>query len=195
MTVGSLDRRLAVLLAGSLALIAVLRFVVFADRGAAVVVPTQSVAVAEKRLEHLRQLAAMVKGKEEVLKAGQAELDTREAGVLKADTRAQAQAQLIDRVQAMAKSYGIDSHGVERMAEAVVSNDYGEVSVEVAFTCGIEQLVNLLAGLADDPQILATNQIRISGGTDKKKNIQVRLFVTGIVPRKLFPEKKPGATS
>jgi len=194
MTVGSLDRRNLVLLAVSLVVMAVLRFVVLADRGASsVVAPTESVPLAERRLDHLRQMASTLAGEEQMLKQAQAELATREAGMLKADTRPQAQAQLIDRVQAVAKANGIDSHGVERMADALVSNDYGEVTVEVAFTCGIEQLVNLLAALADEPQILATSEIRISGGTDKNKNVQVHLAVTGIVPRKLFPEKKGGA--
>ncbi len=60
----------------------------------------------------------------------------------------------------------------------------------VTFTCGIEQLVNLLAALANQPQILATNEIQVTGGTDKKKNVQVRLSLSGVVPRKLVPEKK-----
>ena len=38
------------------------------------------------------------------------------------------------------------------------------------FGCGIDQLVNFLAALADQPQILATNEIRVTGGADKKKN-------------------------
>ena len=141
----------------------------------------------------MRQLAATVPAKEEMLKQAQAELAAREKGVMRADTAPQAQAQLIDLVQTVAKANGIDSHGVERMDAKAVSKDYGEVSVEVAFTCGIEELVNLLAALADQPQILSTNEIRVNGGTDKKKNIQVRLGVTALVPRKLLPEKKGAA--
>src|SRR5579872_6944162 len=149
MTVGSIDRRQVILLAAGLAVIAILRFVVLADRtGSAVVAPTESIPLAERRLERLRQMASTLNGEEQMLKQAQAELATREAGMLKADTRPQAQAQLINLVQAVAKANGIDSHGVERMADALVSNDYGEVTVEVAFTCGIEQLVNLLAALA-----------------------------------------------
>lgn len=194
MTVGSLNRRHLILLVTGLAVIAILRFVVLADHtGSAVVAPTESVPLAERRLDRLRQMASTLDGEEQILKQAQAELATREAGMLKADTRPQAQAQLIDVVQAVAKANGIDSHGVERMADAVISSDYGEVTVEVAFTCGIEQLVNLLAALADDPRILSTSQIRVSGGTDKNKNVQVHLAVTGLVSRKLFPEKKGGA--
>ena len=60
----------------------------------------------------------------------------------------------------------------------------------VTFTCGIEQLVNFLAAMANEPQIVATNEINISGGTDKKKNVQVRLSLSGVVPKKLVPAKK-----
>jgi hypothetical protein len=70
-----------------------------------------------------------------------------------------------------------------------MANEYGEVSVVETFTCGMEQLVNLLADLANQPQILATNEIDISGGNDKKKNVQVRLSLSGVVPRKLVPKK------
>jgi hypothetical protein len=59
----------------------------------------------------------------------------------------------------------------------------------VAFTCGIEQLVNLLAALGNQAPILATNEISVVGGTDKKKNVQVRLTVSAVVPRKLLPKK------
>ena len=63
----------------------------------------------------------------------------------------------------------------------------------VPFTCAIEQLVNFLAALANESAILATSEIHISGGSDKKKNLQVRLSLSGVVPRKLVPVRKgPG---
>ena len=37
------------------------------------------------------------------------------------------------------------------------------------FTCLIEQLVNLLAALANEPEMLSTNEIQVNGGTDKNK--------------------------
>ena len=64
------------------------------------------------------------------------------------------------------------------------------VSVGVTFTCGIEQLVNFLAAIANEPQILATNEINITGGGDKKKNIVVRLSLSGVVPKRLVPAKR-----
>ncbi|HEY1217317.1 MAG: type II secretion system protein GspM [Bryobacteraceae bacterium] len=195
MTIGNLDRRSrAILVAGAALLIPAVawRFGLFAGLDTGTAAAGEAIPVAEKRLETLRVKAASVAGKEARLKQAQAELATREKGILKADTKNQAQAQLLELVQAIAKANGIEVHGVERMGEAVISGDYGEVSVEVAFVCGIDQLVNLMAALADQPQILATNVLRVNGGNDKKKNIQVHLSVGALVARKLLPEKKGG---
>ena len=72
-------------------------------------------------------------------------------------------------------------------------SDYGEASVTVRFTCLIEQLVNLLAALANEPEMLSTNEIQVTGGTDKNKTIQVRLTLSGVVSKKLVPRRRPGA--
>ncbi len=184
------DRRLLFGLLAVLAVVVIYRFGLSGDSSATVVAPTESVAVAERRLERLRQLAATVPGKEAVLKQAAAELQTREAGVLKADTAAQAQAQLLDVIRRVASANGIDARGAEEMRVKALANDYGEVSVAVTFTCGIEQLVNFLAALANEPQILATDEMTITGGNDKKKAVQVRLSLSGVVPKKLVPEKK-----
>ena len=182
------------LVAGAALLIpaAAWRFGLFAGSDTGTVAAAEAIPIAEKRLESLRVRSASVPEKEVRLRQAQAELATREKGILRADTKNQAQAQLIELLQAIAKANGIEVRGVERMSESVLSGDYGEVSVEVTFVCGIDQLVNLMAALADQPQILATNELRINGGNEKKKNIQVRLSVGALVERKLLPEKKGG---
>ena len=189
--IGALDRKkLAILLAG-LALLAIRLVTLFRDTPAAVVASAESVPIAERRLERMRQLAATVPGEEAVLQQARAELTAREAGILKADTAAQAGAQLLDVIRNAAMANGIDARGAEEVNRVKpLANDYGEVSVTVTFTCGIEQLVNFLAGLANEPQILATNEINVSGGNDKNKNVQVRLSLSGVVPKKLAPERK-----
>jgi hypothetical protein len=191
MTVGTLDRRTLFVLLGGLLLIAVLRFGVYGDKQTPVVAPSESIPVAEGRLERLRQIAATVPGKEAVLKKASAELESREKGILKADTAAQAQAQLLNVIHTVAAANGIDARGAEGFpAPKPLDKDYGEVSVPVTFGCGIDQLVNFLAALANEPEVLATNEIQVMGGNDKKKNLQVRLSVSGVVPKKLVPEKK-----
>lgn len=189
MTISAKDRRNLVIIGAGVILI-FLRLGLQNDSATPVVTSTDSIPIAERRLERLRQIAATVPGKEAVLKQATSELEKREAGILKADTAAQAQAQLLDVIRQAAVANGIDARGAEELRVNPLANDYGEVSVVVTFTCGIEQLVNLLADLANQPRILATNEINISGGNDKKKAVQVRLSLSGVVPKKLVPEKK-----
>ncbi len=189
MNLGKLDRwKAAILVLGPVLIL--LRLGVFQSSDAPVVAPTESIPVAEQRLERLRRMAATVPGKEAVLKQAAAELNAREAGVLKADTAAQVQAQLLDTIRQAATANNIDARGAEELRVQPLANDYGEVSVVETFTCGIEQLVNLLADLANRPQIMATNEISISGGNDKNKNVQVRLNLSGVVSKKLVPQKR-----
>ncbi len=189
MNFGKLDRwKLAILIAGPILIL--LRLGIFQSSDTPVVAPTESIPVAEQRLERLRRVAATVPGKETVLKQATAEVASRETGVLAAATAAQAQAQLLDMIRQAASANGIDARGAEELRVQTLGNDYGEVSVVETFSCGVEQLVNLLADLANRPQIVATNEINISGGNDKKKNVQVRLSLSGVVSKKLVPQKK-----
>jgi hypothetical protein len=194
--VGTLDRKYATYLIVALVLFAIFKFGGSSHNDTAVVAATDSIPLAEKRLDKLRQLAATVPAKGELEKQAKSEVDARESGLLKGDTKEQAQAELLQVLQAVAKANAIETHGVDRYTEAVINGDYGSVGVEITFTCGIEQLINLMAALADQPQILATDDVRINSGNDvKKKLIQVRLGVSGIVPRKLLPQKKVGTTA
>jgi Type II secretion system (T2SS), protein M subtype b len=189
----SLDRKTWTALAAAVGavVLAILRLAGAADSGASVVSATDSIPQAERRIERLRQQAALAPGREELLKQVTAELKTREAGILQADTAAQAQGQLLDTIHRIAAQNGFDARGAEELREPrPLGNDYGEISVAETFTCGIDQLVNFLSDLAREPQIVATNEIHISGGNDKKKNLQVRLSLSGVVPRKLVPVKK-----
>jgi hypothetical protein len=188
----SVDRRL-LYLAGALFFAVALRYTVFSgdSRPAPTVAQVTSVPVAEKRLEKLREQAATVQGKEAILKNAQAELSLRDKGIIKADTAAQAQAHLLDTIHRIAANNGFDARGADQFSEVKpLGTDYGVVSVTESFTCGIDQLVNFLSILANEPEILATSDLHITGGTDKNKNIQVRLSISGVVSRNLVPKKK-----
>lgn len=194
---GNLDRRLIILL--SLMVVGViLRYAVFTDRGRTAVVvaePADSIPKAERRLQHLREQAALVPAKEAMLKQAQAELAEREKGIIKMETGAQAQAHLLDTIHRIGTQAGFDVRGAEQFTEVrPLGTDYAMVSVTASFTCAIDQLVNFLALLPAEPEIVSTNEIQVSGGNDKKKNLQVRLSLSGVVPRSLLPKKKgPGA--
>jgi hypothetical protein len=193
MSFGTLDRKTAMLWISAVAVILILRFFVLADRSPAVVAASASAPMAEKRLERLRQIAATVPGKEALMKQASGELESREKGMLKAETSAQAQAQLQELLHRVGAANGIDIRGIEDMRVKLLGADYGEASVTVRFACMIEQLVNLLAALATQPELISTNQIQITGNADKNKIIQVRLTLSGVVTRKLAQEKKSGS--
>lgn len=187
------DRRALILMGAGLAVILIWRFVFLADSSTPSVTAAETIPAAEKRLEKVRQIAATVPGKEELLKQAKAELADREKGVMRAATEAQAYAQLLELIQGIARSNGIDARGMQEFRGIPLGDDYGEIWTTVSFACSIDQLVNFLASVGNQPQILATNDIHVSGGNDKKKVIQVRLSISAIVPRSLIPKK--GASS
>ena len=193
MTTGTLDRRTVLLLALGVAVVLVLRFMVFGDKPAAVVAASDSIPMAEKRLAKLRAEVATVPGKEKVARVVLNDLAAREKGMVRADTAAQAQAQLLEIVRRTGKDEGIDVRGAEEMRVRPLANDYGEVIVAVSFNCRIDQFVNFMADLANLPELVATSDIRVTTGNVanlKDKSVTVRLALSGVVPRKLVPEKK-----
>jgi len=186
-----MNRRLLYIVLIVLAVLVVVKYAFLGDSGAPVVAARQdSIPSAEKRLDNLRKAAATLPAEEALYKKAAAELSAREVGLIKAGTEEEARVALLELIQNTARVNQVEIRGNQEFREKVLTDDYGEVSVTVAFTCGIEQLVNLLAAIGDQPEILATNELHISGGNDKNKNVQVRMVVSAAVPRKLLPEKK-----
>lgn len=68
--------------------------------------------------------------------------------------------------------------------------DYGVASVSVNFECHIEDLVNFLADLTKESELLATDEVRVAAANPKDKTVSVRLTLAGVVPRSLVPVKK-----
>jgi hypothetical protein len=186
-----IDRRLLILLA-TMAVSVILRFAFFSGSSApAVVAATEDIPSAEKRLQKLRAQAATLPAREALLKQVTAELSTREKGIIQADTAPQAQAYLLDTIHRIAAQNGFDARGADQFTEPKPLGDaYGVVSVTESFNCQIEQLVNFLAQLDSQPEIIATNEIHINGGHDKNKTVQVRVSLSGVVARKLVPVRK-----
>jgi len=189
-TLGKLDRRSAAALTLGVLLIGILRFAVYRDETSPVRSGIESIPPGEQRLSRVRQISATVPGKETLLKQVDQELAEREKGMILADTAAQAQAQLLETIRGVAKAQGIEIRGAEELRIRPLADDYGEAAVTVAFNCRIEQLVNLLAALTSEPQLISTSEVRIASTNAKDKAIQVRLSLSGVVPRKLAPEKK-----
>jgi hypothetical protein len=60
----------------------------------------------------------------------------------------------------------------------------------VTFECHIEQLVNFLADLSHQPELVVPSDERITASQPKQKLVTVRMVLAGVVPKKLIPEKK-----
>ena len=94
------------------------------------------------------------------------------------------------RRMARAQVPPIEIRSTELGQPRVFGQDYGEVLVAVVFECRIEQLLNLLSDLSAAPELISANELRIASSNPKEKLMNVRLMVSGIVPKKLVPEKK-----
>jgi hypothetical protein len=166
---------------------------------AAVAASTDSVAMAERQLAKLREVAATVPQKQQIFKQVSGDLAVREKGIINADTAQQAQAQIIQVLRKLGQDerppveFRTQEIGAVRALEK--SDVYGEVFVSVQVECGMDQLVNILVGLAARPEMIASNDMRLTSANAKQKTIGVRLTVSGIVPRKLVPGKKGAGTS
>ena len=153
---------------------------------------TETIPAAEKRLARLKQLAATVPGKQVVLDKVAAELAAREKGLIPAATAAQAQAQLLQIVARIAKSQPnpIALRNTEMGQIKAFDDHYGEVAVAVNFESGIEQLINFLADLTTQKELIGTSDLRIGSANPKQKTMPIRITISGLVRRDLIPDKK-----
>lgn len=154
----------------------------------------QSVAQMEQRLARVREIAATVPAKQEILKKVDADLKIREKGLIRAETAQQAQAQVITTLRSLgaAEAPPIEIRATELGAIAPFGDDYGAVNVSIQVECRIEQLLNFLAALAARPELIATRDLRVAAGDPKQKTLNVRITVAGLVPKNLVPQKKGG---
>jgi hypothetical protein len=185
-------RRILPVLAGVLILGLAIRFWPESSSAPAVVAPTaDTIALAERRLAKLRETAATVPAREKILKDAAAELSLREKGLLTADTAPQAQAALIGIIRELghAETPIVEIRNTEGFGIRPLGDAYGEATVSVQLECRIDQLVNMLAGLAARKELVSTSDLRVNATNAKEKTITVHLTVAGVVPRKLVPER------
>ena len=191
MTLQSRDRRALALLGVSALLTLAYRYWP-AGAGPAVVAPTgDPAAIAEKRLAKLRETAATVPAKEDIFKKVSADLAVREKGLIAAGTAAQAQAQLIQIIRRVVSSETppVEIRATELGGVRALGDAYGEAVVSVQIDCRIDQLVNILAALGSQPELVSTSDLRVASSNAKEKTVGARLTVSGVVPRRLVPEK------
>lgn len=150
--------------------------------------------VLEKRLQNLRQQAALNPAKQEVREALQAALEDREKRLMRADTAQQVQAELLAKVRGVLEAQ--DPPMTARQSDLGeirrLDDHYGEVAISVGFGCTIEQLVNVLADLAALEEMVATRQLNVIAADRAKKTLNVRLTMTALMPATLAPETSGG---
>lgn len=151
-----------------------------------------SVPLAERRLNSLRQIAAALPIKESILKEEEAELAVREKAIVNTGTAAQAQARLLEVARRVGNGDGIEIRGGDlSTAPKILGDAYGEVFADVTFNCAIDQFVNFIADLSREPDLISPHDLSMNPvGDPKAKNLSVRMVLTAVVPRKLVPEKK-----
>jgi hypothetical protein len=151
---------------------------------------SNSVDQSERRLAKARETAAAVPAKEEVLEDLTEALRSREAGVIQADTAAQAQERILQIVRRLAREQNppVEVRGVEIGQIQSYGSGYGEAQVSVHLTCHLEQLLNLMAGLTQQPEAIATTELRVMAQGEKM--VAARVVVSGLVAKNLVPERK-----
>jgi len=184
------DRRALILLGVALVVFAVVYF--WPEPKAEGPRTSFSAPQAEKRLTRMSLQAAALPAREEMLKKAQDELSRREKGILVADTPAQAQAKLLETIRRVARAQQppVLLRGGEFREIKPLGTAYGEVAVTVQVDAGIEQVLNLLADIGNQPELIALSDASFSQVSGKQKLVPVRMTVSGIVPRSLVPRKE-----
>jgi hypothetical protein len=199
MTLQDRDKRALAMLAIALPLAGLIYWISGSSSssgGVKVVASVDTVERDEKRIATLRAAMATVDGKETVLRQVSAELADREKGLIPGDTAEQAQAQLLQIMRRLAKAQSppLDIRQTELAQPRSYGEAYARVTVSASLDCRIDELVNLLAAISAQPEIISTDEIHCGAANPKSKVMQVRLTVSGLVPRRLVPEKKAGPT-
>ena len=105
--------------------------------------------------------------RESLLKQVDADLADREHGIIQAGTAAEAQSEVLQIAQRVGKSNGLDIRSGE-LQPPKTFGDYGLVYAGVTFDCQIEQLLNFLADLTREPELVVPSEELITSGDPKK---------------------------
>jgi hypothetical protein len=134
-------------------------------------------------LANRRRAAAAVPQKEKVLRGLIAQLAARENSLIRADTAAQAQAELLQILKKVTSQQRppVEVERIEFSASQEVSDAYSEVSVSITIQCTIDQLLNVVTDLTAEPETIATDEISLVAANQNLKTLKARLTVKGLV--------------
>ena len=190
MSLSKRDRTALAILGGVLGVFLLVQYVVLPDNNApASAAVSMSADQLRQRVARLRQIAASLPVREALLKQTDSDLADRERGIVQAGTAAEAQSEVLQTAQRIGKSNEIDVRSGDFPAPRAFG-DYAIVYATVSFDCHIEQLLNFLADLTREPQLIVPSDERITATNAKEKTMTVRMTLAGGVAKKLLPEKK-----
>ncbi len=180
MNVSERDRRALLILGGAL-LVSAAAYFWPAPSVEVVGASANTVEAAAARLDRVRQEAAQLGVREAALQKALQDLGEAEKGLLTGDSAAQVQAQLLQVFRRVARSQSpaLDIKQTQ-FGQLRALGDYAQVTLTASMECQIEQLVNLMADLAAQPELLALEELHVSSGNAKQKTITVQLIVAGL---------------
>ncbi|HUG81189.1 MAG TPA: type II secretion system protein GspM [Bryobacterales bacterium] len=120
-----------------------------------------------------------------------------EARLLKSESAALAQAEMRERVGELLQGAGISMRASRFAPVEAEGEDFAQVPLVIDFDCDIARFVNLLADVANAPELLSTREIKVSSSNQKTKSVRVELTVSGYLPISRTPGlvKKTGGRS
>jgi len=189
------DRRALTLLGVAVGLFLVLQLDIFAPSSASGSPASDAALDAlEQRLQLAQVQARQRPLIEAELSAAQRRLEKVEGRLLESADPALAQAEMRSFIGQLLEAEGIPLR-VSRFATVKLEQDrYAQVPLVVEFTCGIEQMVNFMAAIANSSRLLATRNIRIRPDKPEVKSIAVTMTVAGYLPMDRAPELAEKAT-
>ena len=146
----------------------------------------------EQQLQRLRSKEAQIPAKLGLVKDLQSQLSVREKGLIVADTLPQTQAMLTQILHQVARQEGFDFRSVSMGPPSILGGEYGQIGAQISAECTIEQLINFLADLTKRPELMSTEEMHINMFNPKNKVLQFGVTISGLVPKRLVPEKRPG---
>ncbi len=182
------DKRALMLLGGALVVGGLLQFDFWLPSGSSGSVSDSALDALEQRLQLAQVQARQRPLTEAELQTAQKQLEARESRLLESTDAALAQAEMRSLVGDLLTAEGIEMKSSRFTRVDLEGESYSKIPLTVDFSCQIEQVVNLLASIANSPRLLTPGDLRIRVGNKEIKAVDVRMTVAGYLPVERTPE-------